>query len=86
MGPIWRRWPFKNSEEVSPWVGLSLGALYLVAVLATGRPALYCRNAAEPASELAAATQWTDWLGRHVTSLRKESPEALAAETAPGLP
>lgn len=80
MGPIWRRWPFKNSEEVSPWVGLSLGALYLVAVLATGAAALYVQERSLGRERLAAATQWTDWLGRHITNLRQESPEALAAE------
>src|SRR5215831_16590981 len=44
MRRSWREW-LGNSEEFSPWVGLSFGGLYLVAVAAVGGTALYLQRA-----------------------------------------
>ncbi len=80
MRPIWRPWPLKNSEEVSPWVGVALGALYLAAVVATGAVALYVQGRELDRQRTTFAIQWTEWLGRHLPYVRRDSSEVLAAE------
>lgn len=80
MGSVWRRWLLKNSEEISPWVGLAFGALYLAAIAAIGAAAIHVQQDDVAEQRVAGASRSAEWLARHLAHVRRESPEALAAE------
>ncbi|MEP0841702.1 MAG: PAS domain S-box protein, partial [Phycisphaerae bacterium] len=77
---LWRQWFLKNNEEISPWVGLSFGALYFVAIAAVGAAALRVQERELREERLARMAQWAEAFSRHLSLARKESPEAVAVE------
>lgn len=74
-----RRW-LCTGEEISPWVGLSFGALCLLGIAAALAAAIYVQHADLSRQRTAAAAQWADWLARYIGVLRKESPDLALAE------
>lgn len=80
MSSLWRQWSRKNTEEISPWVGLSFGVLYFVAIAAVGAAALRIQNRELTEERVTRMAQWSNWLGRSVAAARTSSAETLAAE------
>ncbi|HOB76316.1 MAG TPA: ATP-binding protein [Phycisphaerae bacterium] len=75
-----RPWSLKNFDEIPPWVGLSLGLLYLVAVVAVGGAALYVQKQELAETQLAGAARWSECLARHLACVQKTDPQSLANE------
>jgi len=66
MRALWRRWLQRNGEEISPWVGLSFGALYLGAVAAVGIAAFQVQQSALTEERLRSARAGARWLSRYL--------------------
>lgn len=80
MRSFWRFLPLKNSDVISPWVGLSLGMLYLAAVAAVGVAAVGVEKRELAQEQIAGVARWTDCLARHLTHLRENDPQDLPVE------
>ncbi len=80
MRSRWHRWIAKHGEEISPWVGLSFGALYLAAVAAVGIAALHVQRSALVNQRVGSAKQETHWLARYLAQIRDEEPQAASRE------
>ncbi len=75
----WRGW-LRKSEEFSPWVGLSFGALYVLAVAAVGGTALFLQRAELTRQHLTDLQQWTSLLARQIGPIPQEVPEKVKLE------
>ncbi|GMU20038.1 MAG: hypothetical protein AMXMBFR13_01390 [Phycisphaerae bacterium] len=71
---------FKDGEEISPWVGLSFAALYLAAVAGVGAASLHVQRQELTRNHLQTSMNWAASIARHLTDLRENGPEAMAAE------
>src|SRR5688572_26119716 len=80
MGSLVRRWFKKNGEEISPWVGLAFGALYLCAVAGVGVAAVYVQRTELNARYVQDMEQWTHWLAHSLGHVQEDGPEAIARE------
>jgi hypothetical protein len=79
MRRFWRDWLSKN-EEFSPWVGLSFGALYLLAVSAVGGTALYMQRAELTRQHLSDMRPWTAVLARQIGPAQDSVSEKVKSE------
>ena len=77
---IWQRLFPKGSEEVSPWVGLSIGALFLVAVAGVGTAALHCQYKSLTRQSTEHAKTLTRWLARDLTHIQAAGQTNLEYE------
>jgi len=80
MRSLWGRITGRGTEGISPWVGLTLAALYLVAVVGVGLAALHFQRAELTDQRLADAKRWSHWFTRYLAHLQSTAPEALARE------
>lgn len=70
----------RHREEISPWIGLSLGVLYLAAVAGVGAAALHFQQSSLRDQRVADAKQWAYWLGRGLSRVGSSDMETLRAE------
>ena len=66
MGSLLRYWKQRRHEEISLWVGLSFGGLYLLSVIAIGIAAVRVQRMELADKRLSNAKQWTYWLSRNL--------------------
>ena len=70
----------REGEEISPWVGLSFGALYLAAVAAVGLAAFHVQRSELASQRIDSAKQSVRWLSRYLARARDEEPAAASRE------
>ena len=69
MRALWQRLTGRGMEEISPWVGISLGSLYLVAVVGVGASALHFQRNELFRQQVEDTKEWTQLLARHLSTL-----------------
>lgn len=74
----------KKKEELSPLVGLSFAALYLLAVAGVGGSALYLQRTELWRQHVADMQRWTGGIVRDIGSVREELPDRVRAELRKG--
>jgi two-component system phosphate regulon sensor histidine kinase PhoR len=75
-----RRFMQRSNEEISPLVGLSLGALYLAAVAGIGIAALHVQRTELSNQLVVDGKQIVYWLSRHLAEGCVENDQALSSE------
>ena len=80
MRAFWRRGLRFKGEVISPWVGLSLGGLYLAAVAGIGLAAVRVHRDALAQQRLTDARQLTYCLSRYLVNLQDKGAETVMAE------
>lgn len=80
MGILRRRTSGKYREELTPWVGLTLGALYVAAVLGVAYASLRIQQHEVDRTRMVGALKWTQWLSRSLDNLQDQGPQELTRE------
>ncbi|MHC4799250.1 MAG: ATP-binding protein [Planctomycetota bacterium] len=80
MGSLLRFWQQRRNEEISLWVGLSFGGLYLVSVIAIGIAAVHVQRMELTDQRLSDVKQWAYWLSRHLARAYSQDSEVINRE------
>jgi len=70
----------RKNDEISLWVGLSFGGLYLLSVIAVGFAAIRVQRMELSKQRLADAKQWTYWVGRNLSRLYDQEDPVVNRE------
>jgi PAS domain S-box-containing protein len=80
MRSLWRHWKQRSGEEISPVVGLTFGALYLVAVGAVGLSAVYVQRAELNRQHVKDMQTWALWVAQTISRADSTNPEHITRE------
>ncbi|UCD30131.1 MAG: hypothetical protein JSV03_06580 [Planctomycetota bacterium] len=73
-------WKKRRNEEISLWVGLAFGGLYLASVIGIGVAAIHVQRKELSDQRLVDAKQWTYWLSHYLAQMQDQDPETINRE------